>query len=104
MSTSITLSITDIGLIILPISSGFACALSLGNKMFHKMILNRHNKNKEQYQKDQQTFKSFDRLDRKSLQDNVIDKIENESLCKVLLSIWMKRKMNLFLNKNIKMK
>ena len=33
-STSITLSITGIGLIILPISAGIACALSLGNKNY----------------------------------------------------------------------
>ena len=35
-STSITLSITGIGLIILPISAGIACTLSLGNKILHK--------------------------------------------------------------------
>ena len=32
-SASITLSITGIGLIILPISAGIACSLSLGNKV-----------------------------------------------------------------------
>ena len=32
-STSITLSITGIGLIALPISAGIACTLSLGNKI-----------------------------------------------------------------------
>ena len=35
-STSITLSITGFGLIILPISAGIACTLSLGNKVLHK--------------------------------------------------------------------
>ena len=35
-STSITLSITGIGLIILPRSAGIACTLSLGNKVLHK--------------------------------------------------------------------
>ena len=34
-STSITLSITGIGLIILPISAGIACTLSLSNKVLH---------------------------------------------------------------------
>ena len=37
-STSITLSITGVGLIILPISAGNACTLSLGNKVLHKLI------------------------------------------------------------------
>ena len=39
-STSITLSITGIGLIILPISAGIACTLSLRNKVLHKIIIN----------------------------------------------------------------
>ena len=46
------------------------------------MIMQTYNKYKEQYQKDQQTTKSFDNVYRKSLQDNVIDKNEYESLCK----------------------
>ena len=46
-STSISLSITGIGLIILPISAGIACALSLSNKILHKLILNKYNKYKK---------------------------------------------------------
>ena len=80
-STSITLSITGVGLIVLPISAGIACTLSLGNKVLHNIIINKNNKYKEQYKKDQQTIKSFDKFCRKSLQDNVIDKTEYENLC-----------------------
>ena len=82
-STSITLSVTGIGLIVLPISAGIACALSLGNKILHKIIINKYNKYKKQYERDQSTIKSFDKLYRKSLQDNVIDKTEYESLCNI---------------------
>ena len=82
-STSITLSVTGIGLIVLPISAGFACGLSLGNKILHKLIINNYNKYKKLYERDQQTIKSFDKLYRKSLQDNVIDKTEYESLCNI---------------------
>ena len=82
-STSITLSITGVGLIILPISAGIACTLSLGNKVLHKLIINKHNKYKNQYERDQIVIKSFDKLYRKSLQDNVIDKTEYESLCNI---------------------
>ena len=82
-SASITLSVTGIGLIVLPISAGIACALSLGNKVLHKLIINKYNKYKKQYERDQQTIKSFDKLYRKSLQDNVIDKNEYESLCNI---------------------
>ena len=82
-STSITLSITGVGLIILPISAAIACALSLGNKILHKIIINKYNKYKKQYERDQNTIKSFDKLYRKSLQNNIIDKTEYESLCNV---------------------
>ena len=82
-STSITLSVTGIGLIVLPISAGIACGLSLGNKILHKLIINKYNKYKKQYVSDQNTIKSFDKLYRKSLQDNVIDKNEYESLCNI---------------------
>ena len=82
-STSMTLSITGIGLIILPISAGIACGLSLGNKVLHKLIITKYNKYKKQYEKDQNTIKSFDKLYRKSLQDNIIDKTEYESLCTI---------------------
>ena len=82
-STSITLSVTGIGLIILPISAGIACALSLGNKILHKIIINKYNKYKKQYERDQNTIKSFNKLYRKSLQDNLIDKTEYESLCNI---------------------
>ena len=66
-SISITLSITGIGLIILPITAGIACTPSLGNKVLHKIIINKFNKNTKQYQKDQQTIKCSDKLFRKKL-------------------------------------
>ena len=56
-STSITLSVTGIGLIVLPISAGIACGLSLGNKVLQKLIINKHNKYKKQYERDQNTIK-----------------------------------------------
>ena len=82
-STSITLSVTGFALIILPKSAGIACTLSLGNKVLHELIINKYNKNKKQYEEDQNTIKSFDKFYRKSLQDNLIDKNEYESLCNI---------------------
>ena len=82
-STSKTLSITGFGLINIPISAGIACTLSLGNKILHKLIINKYNKYKKQYERDQLRIKSFDKLYRKSIQDNVIYKTENESLCNI---------------------
>ena len=83
-STSITLSVTGVGLVILPIPAGFACTLSLGNKVLHKLIIDKYIKYKKHYEKDQQIIKSFDKLYRKFLQGNVIDKSEYESLCNFL--------------------
>ena len=82
-STSITLSITGIGLIVLPISAGIACGLSLANKVLHKLIINKYNIYKKLYERDQNTIKSFDKLYRKSLQDNIIDKTEYNILCDI---------------------
>ena len=82
-STSITLSVFGIGLIVLPISAGNACGISLGNKILHKLIINKYNKYKKQYERDQNTIKSLNKLYRKSLQDNVIDKTEYEKLCNI---------------------
>ena len=82
-SSSITLSLTGIGLIVIPISTASARALSIGNKVIYEIIINKYNKYKKQYEKDQQTIKSFDKLYRKSLQDKVIDRTEYESLCNI---------------------
>ena len=65
----------------IPISTASACVLSIGNKLIYEIIINKYNKYKKQYEKDQETIKSFDKLYRKSLQDNIIDKTEYENLC-----------------------
>ena len=80
-SSSITLSLTRIVLIVIPMSTATACGLSTGNKVRYEIIINKYNINKKQDEKDQQTTKTFDRLYRESLQDNVIEKNEYESLC-----------------------
>ena len=80
-STSITLSITGIGLNILPTSAGIARAVSLADKVLQKMFLNKFEKYEKQYEKYQQTIKYFDKFYRKSLQDNLFDKSEYEALC-----------------------
>ena len=46
--------------------------------------MKKYSKYKKQREKDQQTIESSDKLYRKSLQDNVIDKDEHKSLCNVL--------------------
>ena len=64
----------------MPILAGSACALSLDNKVLHKMITKKNNKYKKHFEKDQQTFESFDKLYRRSLQDNLTDENEFQGL------------------------
>ena len=103
-STWMALSITGTGLIVLPISAGIACTLSLGNKVLHKIIINKNNKNKKLYEGDQQTIKSFDNLYKISSQDNVIDKTEYESLCNFFTKYVDENKNESFLSMNKKKK
>ena len=65
----------------IPISTASTCASSIGNKVIYEIFINKYNKYKKQYERDQQTLESFDKLYRKSLQDNIIEKTEYESLC-----------------------
>ena len=48
-TTSVTLSVTGVGLIVLQISAGIACALSsiIGDKVLHKISLSKYNKCKK---------------------------------------------------------
>ena len=70
-STSITLSLTGIGFIAIPISTATACGLSNNNKVIYEILINKYNKYKKLYEKDQQTIKPFNKLYKKLLQDNV---------------------------------
>ena len=79
---SVTLSVTDVGLIVVPISAEIACTLSTGKKVLQKVNLNEYNEYKKQKEKDQQTMESSDKLFSKRYQDILIDKEELVSLCK----------------------
>ena len=56
-SISISLSITGIGLSILPISTGIACTLSLVNKIIHKMVINKYKTSKKYTKKTNKLLK-----------------------------------------------
>ena len=76
-----SLSLTGIGLLAIPISTATACWLLIGNKVIHETIINKCIIYEKQYERDQQTIKSFDNFYWKSLQDNLIGKTEYDSLC-----------------------
>ena len=75
-SSSITLSLTGIGLLVIQKSTASACALSIGKKVSYEIIKNKFKKYKKFSERDQQTIKTFDKLFRKFLQGNIIDKSE----------------------------
>ena len=60
--------------------------------------MQKYNKNRKQNKKDQLTIRSFVKLHSESLQDNVVDKSETETLCNFLLKVWMKQKIFFFSN------
>ena len=60
----------------MPVTAGIGCSISVANKVLHKVIMNKYIKYKKLKEKAQQTIKPFDKLLKKSLQDNVIDKNE----------------------------
>ena len=64
-------------MIVLPKTAGITCTLPLGNKVLHKLIINKYNNYKKVYQKDQQTIKPFDILYRKASQDTDKNKYES---------------------------
>ena len=72
-SSCVTLSINGNGLKGIPKTSGTACGLSICKKVIYEITMNKYNKHKKQFEKDQQTIKSFDKLYKKtSLEDNII--------------------------------
>ena len=73
-TSSITLFLTGIGLIVIPIAIASACSLSIGIEGIYEINMQKYNKYKKQYEKDRETYESFDKFHGKSLQDNLVDK------------------------------
>ena len=61
-SSSVTLTFTGIGLMVILISTGIACGLAISKKVIFELVMQKCNKYKKQNQKDQRTIKSFDNL------------------------------------------
>ena len=104
-SSSSTLSLTEIGLIVIPISTGRACGLTISKKYFMRWLCKSLiNTKKNMKEINQQAITFFDMLNRKRLQDNVIDENEYESLSNLFTKFLEETKMNFFINMNIKVK
>ena len=83
------MSLTGLGSLVIPISTGETCGISIGNKLIYENTKNNMTKN-------QQTNKSSDKLCKKPVQDNVIDKYQHESVCNNFTSYVDETKNNLF--------
>ena len=53
-SISLALSLTGIGLLVIPTSLGIACGLAISIKVVYGIVMQKHIKYKKQYEKDQQ--------------------------------------------------
>ena len=85
-----------------PKSKATACSLSNGNEVIYAIIKIKYKKYNKQCEKDQQTYKVFDKFYRKPLQGNLIDENEHERLCNVFIKYVDESKNEFFLkNKNI---
>ena len=71
-----------VGLIVVPISSGVACAPSLGNKALIEKIIKNLICTKNNMKRIHKLI-SFDKFCRKLIQDILKDKNEHEALCNV---------------------
>ena len=91
------LSITGNALIVLPVSAGIACTLSLVNKVLHTLIINKYKKYKKHFEKDQVIKKFFDKIYRNSLQDKLFDKKGSESLSNIYTKCMEETKIESFL-------
>ena len=69
-------------MIVIQVSTGIACGLTLAKKNLYEIITKKY-KYQKKFEKAQQTTNSFDKLYRKCLQDNVTDKKKYDPLCNI---------------------
>ena len=75
-STSITLSLTGYGLIIVPITAGCGCVMTVGSKIISEFLKKKEKSYLKKYTLSHNTLNDFRKLYQKSLEDNIIN--ENE--------------------------
>ena len=74
--TSVTLSVTGYGLIIVPITAGCGCLMSVGSKIINEFLKKKEKSYLKKYTLSHNTLQDFRKLHQKSLEDNVIDQNE----------------------------
>ena len=79
-STAITLSVTGVGLIVVPIASGIGAGVSIISKFLTEYLKRKEQHNIEKYTLAGGTLHDFCKLHSKCLEDNKIDLNENNKL------------------------
>ena len=95
-SSSITLSVTGIGLIAIPISTATACGLSITNKVLYEIVMQKYNKYKKLYEKINKQLNLLRNYIAKVYRIIWLTKVNMKVYVTFLLNILMKQKMNLF--------
>ena len=72
-STFVMLSVTSIGLKVIPLLTGVGYAITISNKIIYEIVVQTYNKNKKHYESTT-SYKLFCQVFWKSVQDHVIDK------------------------------
>ena len=79
-STAITLSVTGVGLIVVPIASGIGAGVSIISKILNEYLKRKEQHNIKKYTLPGRTLNDFYRLESKCLEDNKIDLNEYNKL------------------------
>ena len=82
-SSSITLSLTRIILLVIPLSTGILPGITIGNKVIFQILIRKYIRYRNKIEKSQQTIKSFAKLYRRGSRCNSIDKSKYESSCNI---------------------
>ena len=79
-STAITLSVTGVGLIVVPIASGIGAGVSIISKILNEYLKRKEHHNNKKYTLAGRTLHDFCKLHSKRLEDNKIDLNEYNKL------------------------
>ena len=79
-STAITLSVTGVGLIVIPIASGIGAGVSIISKILNEYLKRKEQHNNKKYTLAGRTLHDFCKLHSKCLEDNKIDLNEYNKL------------------------
>ena len=101
-SSSFTLSLTGIGLILIPVSTATTCGLSIGNKVINEIITQKKNKYKNKMKKIDKLSNFLINYTENLCSTTWLTKMNMNICVKFSLKKWMKQKMNFFLNIDIK--